>query len=211
MFRRQFFSATSLILLALLSFQLKAQTISQQEPTKLVSDLSSFIVKALNEKRLEFEANPAKVKQFAHQYVLPYVDTEKMARYALGKNWRTASSAQQSAFTKAFTDNLIRSYSQSFLDLKVDSVEVAKAVMDRRGRATVSSTVYQQQGKPANVLYRVYQDKTSQKWYLYDVVIENVSMLLSYRSVYSSAVASKGLDNVIAELEQKNRQTSEAP
>ncbi|WP_130536824.1 phospholipid-binding protein MlaC [Thiomicrorhabdus indica] len=182
------------------------KNISQDNPTLLVTELSDFVVKTLNDHRSQFEQDNQQVVDFAYANVLPYVDTDRMARYALGKNWRSATEQQQKAFTKAFTENLIRSYSQSFLNLKIESVTVSPAVIEKPGRASVSSTVVQQEGKPAEVLYRVYQDKQSKKWFLYDVVIENVSMLLSYRSVYSNAVATQGLDAVIKELQDKNQQ-----
>ncbi len=198
----------SVLFVLMLSFSANAveqKNISQDDPTKLVSELSDFVVQTLNAHRSVFEQDGQKVVDFAQANVLPYVDTDRMARYALGINWRSASSQQQQDFTKAFTENLIRSYSQSFLNLKIDSVSVNPAVIEKPGRASVSSTVVQQEGKPAEVLYRVYQDKRSKKWFLYDVVIENVSMLLSYRSVYSSAVATQGLDAVIKELQEKNK------
>lgn len=198
----------SVLFALMLSFSANAveqKTISQDDPTKLVTELSDFIVKTLNEQRTEFEKNNQQMIGFAQTNVLPYIDTDRMARYALGINWRSASSQQQKDFTAAFTENLIRSYSQSFLNLKIDSVLVNPAVIEKPGRASVSSTIVQQEGKPAEVLYRVYQDKHSKKWFLYDVVIENVSMLLSYRSVYTSAVATQGLDAVIKELQAKNQ------
>lgn len=200
-----------LVLTMLFAVELHAnETISQKDPQKLVDGLSQFVVNSMNEQRAEFEGNSAKVVEFANQHVLPYVDTEKMARYALGKNWRSASEIQQKAFTQAFTENLIRSYSQSLLNLKIDKVDVSNAVIEKPGRASVSSRIYQQEGKPAEILYRLFESKEGH-WYLYDVVIENVSMLLSYRNVYGSAVASDGLDKVIADLQQKNAEASEAP
>lgn len=181
--------------------------ITQTEPKQMVLELSNFLIDALNEQRQALEQSPKRVLDFAQQNVLPYVDTARMARYALGKHWRTANTSQQQAFVEAFTENLIRSYSQSLLNLKVEKMEVTGVQVDKRNRGTVSSTVYQASGSPANVLYRVYQAKDG-KWYLYDVVLENVSLLLSYRSTYGSLVDQKGLDAVIKQLQQKNQQAS---
>lgn len=180
--------------------------VDQSNPQKMIAGLSDYLMTALNQNRTELEADNKKVIEFSEKNVLPYVDTEKMARYALGKHWRNASAAQQKAFTAAFTENLIRSYSKSFLNLQIDKVEVGNAQTEKEGRATVDSTVYQKEGKSVDVLYRLYQSKEDQKWYLYDVVIENVSMLLSYRSVYGDAVEKQGLDNVIASMVEKNKQ-----
>lgn len=183
-----------------------SNSISQSDPKQMVLGLSNLVINTLNEQRTELESSNQKVLAFAEQNILPYVSTEKMARYALGKYWRSASADQKKNFTAAFTENLIRSYSQNFLKLQIDKVDVGDVMEDKPGRATIHSKVYQSDGKAVEVIYRAFKDKKDAKWYLYDVVIENVSMLLSYRSVYSSSVSKQGLDKVIAELEQKNRE-----
>jgi len=199
-------SAFITVWLMLLQISVAQANVTQKDPKAMVQGLSDVIINTLNAKRAEFESSNEKVLAFADQYVLPYVDTEKMARYALGRYWRTATEAQQQAFTKAFTESLIRSYSQNFLKLNIEKVEVGDVREDKPGRVSIDSEVFQQGGQPVSVVYRAFQDQQTGKWMLYDVVIENVSMLLSYRTVYSSAVSSKGLDKVIAELQEKNRQ-----
>lgn len=179
--------------------------INQTEPKQMIQQVSDLVVSSLNAHRSEFEADGAKVLKFAQDNVLPYIDTEKMARYALGKYWRNASVQQQQDFTAAFTENLIRSYSQSLLNLQIEKVEVSDLVLEKPEKGSVNSTIYQKEGKPAEVIYRVFQDKDG-KWYMYDVVIENVSMLLSYRNLYQNVVGSNGLDKMIADLQEKNRQ-----
>ncbi|MGM0542192.1 MAG: MlaC/ttg2D family ABC transporter substrate-binding protein, partial [Pseudomonadota bacterium] len=152
----------------------------------------------------ELESSPEKVKAFANVYVLPYVDTAKMARYVMGKHWRTATDSQQSEFMAAFANTLIRSYSESLLKLNIESVKVINAQEEQPGRVTVPSTVVQSDGNQTDVIYRAYLNKKSKKWMLYDVSIEGISMLLNYRKAYDSEFSKLGIDAVIVDMKAKN-------
>lgn len=200
----QLMSGWFVSLLLVLSLTANAQGVSQDDPTQMVSKLSNQVIYEMNANREQLERDPAQVKLFAKSYVLPYIDTKKMARYIMGRNWKVATSEQQDAFTKAFTNTMIRSYSQSLLKLKIESVEVKKAKQEKPGRVSVASKVTQADGNRSDVIYRAYLNKKSKKWMLYDVTIEGISMLLNYRKAYSSDISRKGLDAVISEMQLKN-------
>ncbi len=181
--------------------------IEQKDPVKLVETLSHVVITELNKQREALKQDPKKIKTFANQYVLPYVDTKKMARYVMGVYWRRATPAQQQAFIKEFTKTLLRSYANSMLNLKIDTFEITGSQPEgKRGdRVIVGSKVKQADGNVSKVQYRAYQDKKTHLWKLYDVVIEGVSMLLNYRKTYASAFQQKGIDGVIAEMHAKNK------
>jgi len=181
-----------------------AVVIKQDDPKKMVLDLSNTVIAQLNENRMALEGNPAKIKEFALTYVLPYIDTDKMARYVMGKYWRNANEKQQTQFVDAFTNTLIRSYSQSLLKLNINSVDVKNAQEEKPGRVTVASSVLQADGNRSEVVYRLYLNDKTHKWMLYDISVEGISMLLSYRKAYNSDISKKGLDAVITEMQSKN-------
>ncbi len=181
-----------------------AVSVPQDDPADMVSVLSKELIKAMNEQRAELESSPEKVKAFAAIYVLPYIDTYKMARYVMGKHWRTATEPQQTEFMAAFSNTLIRSYSQSLLKLKIESVNVMNAQEEKPGRVTVPSVVVQSDGNQTDVIYRAYLNKKSKKWMLYDVSIEGISMLLNYRKAYDSDFSKIGIDAVIIDMKAKN-------
>lgn len=188
----------------LFSVQSFAVIIPQDDPAEMVDALSHELISAMNEQRAELESSPEKIKAFAGVYVLPYIDTAKMARYVMGKYWRTATESQQHAFMDAFSNTLIRSYSQSLLKLRIESVEVKAAQVEKPGRVTVASSVLQADGNRTDVVYRAYLNSKTQKWMLYDVAIEGISMLLNYRKAYGSDFSKKGIDAVISEMQAKN-------
>lgn len=181
-----------------------AQVVAQDDPEKMINELSNQLIYEMNANRAILEKEPTQVKLFAKRFVLPYIDTEKMARYVIGREWRTANDTQKKGFTEAFTNTLIRSYSQSLLKLNIESVKVAPAREEKPGRVTVASNVTQAGGNSSEVVYRLFLDKDSNKWMLYDVAVEGISMLLNYRKVYASEISKKGLDQVINDMQEKN-------
>lgn len=204
---RRGFLIGAVALVMSLSGWVQAGQVDTSDPVKLVKSLSQTVIDELNAQREALKQEPKKIKAFANQFVLPYVDTEKMARYVMGRYWRQATAQQRQAFVKEFTETLLRSYANSMLNLKIKSFEVTGFKPEgRRGdRVIVDSKVTQADGNVSKVQYRAYRDKQTQRWELYDVVIENVSMLLSYRKTYASAFQQKGIDGVIAEMRQKNQ------
>ncbi|GAB6069547.1 ABC transporter substrate-binding protein [Thiomicrorhabdus hydrogeniphila] len=198
-----FLAAVFMSLFSSLTFA-SALVIKQDDPKTMVLDLSNTVITQLNQNREALEGNPAKIKEFALAYVLPYIDTDKMARYVMGKHWRSANDQQQTQFVDAFTNTLIRSYSQSLLKLNIDSVDIKNAQEEKPGRATVASSVLQSDGNRSEVVYRLYLNKKTHKWMLYDISVEGISMLLSYRKAYDSDISKKGLNAVITEMQSKN-------
>ena len=199
-----------LLMLSLLGFSSGvacAQPISQDNPETLVKELSETVVSEVDARREQLEADPQKIKAFADEFVLPYVDTPKMARYVMGRYWRTATKAQQEAFVDAFTNTLLRSYSKSILKLKVTSIVVEKMIETREGRASVKTEVTQADGNKSTVVYRAYWNKKKQKRFLYDVSIEGISMMLNYRKSFASEFQKSGIDDVIKGLVIKNNES----
>lgn len=83
------------------------------------------------------------------------------------------------------------------------------ALPDQPGRVTIASVVVQADGNKTDVVYRAYLNNKTQQWFLYDVAIEGISMLLNYRKAYGSEFSKKGIDDVIADMEAKNTEPDE--
>lgn len=193
-----------------------AEPVSQKEPQKMVDELSQVVLVAFNEQRTELEADASKILVFANKYILPYVDTEKMARYVMARYWKMATAEQQENFTREFTNTLLRSYAVSLLKLKIEKVEVKPLTVEKPGRVVVPSLITQADGNVTDVSYRAFLDDKSGNWMLYDVTIEGISMLINYRKTYASEFSSKSIVQVIDDMKQKNdaflfQKVAEAP
>ncbi|CAN8138744.1 phospholipid transport system substrate-binding protein [uncultured Thiomicrorhabdus sp.] len=183
---------------------MSAQAVTQNDPGKMVQELSEMLIAKVSEQRAELQESPEKVMQFAKDNVLPYVAEDKMARFAMGVHWRSATEKQRVEFTDAFINNLIRSYSSNFLKFEVVSASVDQVTEPKPGRAEISSTVKLSDGQALQLVYRAFQDKDSGKWLLYDFTFNNISTLVSFRNVYGGMIDRQGVDAVIQELRSRD-------
>ena len=179
--------------------------LNQQDPQQMVVGLSTSVLDEIKARADELSDNPSAIRQFADQNILPYVDTARMARYVVGRYWRTASEQQQQDFVEQFTLTMMRSYSQSILKLNVRSIDVAKPLPDGENRVIVSSKVTQDDGSTAEVTYRIFKEASSGKWLIYDVVVENISLLVNFRQSYATDIERRGFDEVILAMKERNK------
>lgn len=202
------FVATVMLFSWVAPTHVNAQTVEvpQNDASEMISVLSETLIQTLNDQREELENNPTKVKEFADTYVLPYVDAPRMARYIMGRYWRTTTEQQQVAFQEEFTTMLLRSYSQSLLKLQITSVVVRPQVEEKPGRVTVASVVTQADGNKTEVIYRAYWNEKMEAWMVYDVAVEGISMLLNYRSTYASEFGKRSVDEVLQSMREQNKE-----
>ncbi|HEY9018043.1 ABC transporter substrate-binding protein [Thiomicrospira sp.] len=183
--------------------------LNQQDPQEMVVGLSTSVLDEIKARADELTDNPSAIRQFADQNILPYVDTARMARYVVGRYWRTANQQQQQDFVEQFTLTLMRSYSQSILKLNVRSIDVAQPLPDGENRVIVTTKVTQDDGSTAEVTYRIFKEASSGKWLIYDVVVENISLLVNFRQSYATDIERRGFDEVILAMKERNKSFNE--
>ncbi|MBM3342632.1 MAG: ABC transporter substrate-binding protein [Betaproteobacteria bacterium] len=139
--------------------------------------------------------------------VLPTFDFQAMTRMAVGRHWRDASPAQQQSLENAFRTLLVTTYTQALMQSNSaqQSVEVRPLMLrPADDDVTVRTTVRDSGAKPIAVDYRL--SKVGSAWKVYDVVVENLSLVTNYRSTFGSEIGKGGIDGLIKSLEAKNRQ-----
>lgn len=141
----------------------------------------------------------------AEKKVVAHFDFRQMTQLALGRSWSQATPAQQEALERAFRTLLVRTYtaalSQSSGETRVD---VKPAVLKAGDTETVVRTLAFEPGrKPVQIDYRMR--KASGGWKVYDVVVENLSLVTNYRSTFQSEITRSGIDGLIRTIEAKNQ------
>ena len=190
----------SLFVVFTLFSQVAKAEVNQSNPMDLIQELTSGVLKELSTKQALFVAEPSKAAEFGRNYILPYVDNYKMSRYVVGKKWKKTSQQQKDSFVQAFTDTIINSYSRSLIKLNVAKIEVIKNISKRKGRSSIVTEATLKNGTKVDVIYRLFQSKKDQKWYIYDFSVENVSLLVNYRKTFASEISKKGMDQVIINM-----------
>jgi len=177
-----------------------AASVDASGPGQLVQTAATAMLKDLDAHRSDYHANPAKVHELVDQVLLPHFDTEYSARLVLGKHWTTANDAQRQRFIKAFYKSLLNNYGDALVDFTADRLKVFPYTGDANAPfATVRTQVRKSDGSQVAVNYSLR--RTDQGWKAWDVVIEGISYVKSFRDDFSSEIDQKGLDEVIARLE----------
>jgi phospholipid transport system substrate-binding protein len=169
-------------------------------PGQLVQTAATVMLKDLDAHRADYHADPSKVHRLVDQVLLPHFDTEYSARLVLGHHWGAASEDQRSRFVKAFYKSLLNNYGDALTDFTSDKLKVFPYTGDPNAQtATVRTTVRKSDGSQVAVNYSLH--RTDNGWKAWDVVIEGISYVKSFRDDFDSEIDQKGLDEVIKRLE----------
>ena len=142
--------------------------------------------------------------------VLPNFDFQAMTRLAIGRHWRDASPAQQKSLENAFRSLLVTTYTTALSQSTTaeQTVEVRSTpIKPADDDVTVRTLVKESGRKPIAIDYRMA--KASGGWKVYDVVVENLSLVTNYRGTFNTEVSKAGIDGLIKSLEAKNKRNAE--
>lgn len=142
--------------------------------------------------------------------VLPHFDFERMTQLAVGRPWRTATPEQKQALVTEFRNMLVRTYTKVFTVYVNQKIEVkpVKLAADAT-EATVLTTITKPGAQPVPVNYEMR--KADSGWKAYDIFIEGISMVMSYRGTFATQIKENGIDGLIKTLSEKNIIASNAP
>jgi phospholipid transport system substrate-binding protein len=174
-----------------------AQTLG---PYDLVTKVAQDTLRDLTANRSSYEKDRKKIRELVDKNMLPYFDTAYAAQLVLAKHWRTATEEQRKRFIEAFYQSMLQNYGEALLDFTPDRLKILPYTGKAEDTtATVKSEVRRDNGTRVPVNYSLR--KTADGWKAYDVQIEGVSYVKSFRTDFGSEIEQKGLEPVIKRLE----------
>ncbi len=176
-------------------------------PEQLVADSAQRMLTELSAHRSMYANDPAKLDHLVATVLLPNFDTQYAAQLVLGPAWRTATPQQRTQFVSAVSHSLRHNYAAARVDFTANRFKI----LPYRGgpdatAATVRTTVLRENGEKVPVDFRLH--RTPQGWKAWDVVIEGISYVQSFRTDFASEIDQKGLQEVIDRLERQNASTT---
>lgn len=171
--------------------------------TKLVERTAEDMLRTLESRRSEIDAKPQLIDQLVGKKLAPHFDFEMITRSAVGKDWNRATPTQQQALVGEFRKVLVQTYAKALLKYSGEEIVYQAAKPGTRDGTVVVPTQVRAPGAPAIPIdYRMH--RLAGKWKVYDVVIDNVSLISNYRGQFRSTIGRAGIDGLIAELKAKN-------
>lgn len=148
--------------------------------------------------------NPAKLFELVEAKVLPHFDFTRMTRLAVGRSWSQATDAQKAALTREFQTLLVRTYSTSLSQYRNQTVDVKPTkVVAKDEDVTVKTVVNQPGGQPIPIDFGM--GRAGNTWKVYDVLVDGVSLVTTYRSSFNDQIQKGGIDGLIKTLADRNR------
>lgn len=177
---------------------------AQEAPDALVKRVTDEVLAIIKSDKDLQSGNMRKVVELADAKVLPHFDFTRMTRLAVGRNWQQTTDAQKEALAKEFRMLLVRTYSTSLSAYRNQNIEVKPlkgAPTDKE--VTVRTAVIQQGGPPIPIDYSM--EKEASGWKVYDVVIDGVSLVTTYRGSFNDQIQKGGIDGLVKTLQDRNR------
>ncbi len=172
-------------------------------PEELVKKITEEVLAAVKSDKQLASGDRARAVKLAEEKILPHVDFEEATRLAVGRGWAQATPEQKKKLVQEFRNMLVRTYSNAIgayegQTMKVQPVRMKPSDTD----VTVHNQFIRPGGKPVLIDYSMR--KTDNGWKIYDIVVEGVSLVLTYRSEFDQVVKQEGIDGLIKRLAQKN-------
>lgn len=172
-------------------------------PDVLIKDTAQDVITIVKQDKDIQSGNQKKILALVDAKILPNFDFTRMTQLAAGKYWRQATPEQKKALVAEFRNMLVRTYTKAFTMYKDQTIEVKPLKLTATDtETTVKTQIIKVGGQPTAVDYQM--KKAADGWKVFDVVIEGVSMVTSYRGTFSSQIEQSGIDSLIKSLADMN-------
>lgn len=182
--------------------------VAQTSPVPMLEQAANDIIATLKDNKSSLKSNPNIIYKAVEAHLLPNVDVIGMSRSVLGRQaWNKASPAERVQFSNAFTRLVIRTYSSPLAEYSDESVQFLPLRGSLNSRfMRVNSVIVRSQGQNIPLSYSLVS-KNGQ-WKIYDISVEGVSLLQSFRSQFAQALQNSSIHEVINQM--KNKQIKKA-
>jgi phospholipid transport system substrate-binding protein len=179
-----------------------ASEVDASTPQKLIETAARAMMRDIEANRALYRKDPMQLYALVDRILLPYFDVDYAARLVLGRHWRAATPEQRKRFVEAFYRSLLTNYSDALVEFTSDRLKILPAAVEAGGQtASVRADVKRRNGEKVPVSYSMRL--TPQGWKAWDVVIEGISYVKSFREDFGAEIDQKGLDAVLVRLEQQ--------
>lgn len=180
-------------------------------PQQLLQETTAKVMTLLDDEQERVLSDPDYVYKLVDELVLPHFDFEAMSRYALARLWRRATPDQRRLFVNEFRQMLVRTYARS-LNAYYEGARIRflpSSQWPSQRYVEVRTEIVRPGQAPIPVDYRLL--RSGDDWKVFDIAVSGISLVTTYRGEFASAVRSKGLDGLIADLRSRNAPAETTP
>lgn len=182
---------------------LSQSLLAQSSPVPMLERVANDIIATLKANKNKLKSNQEIIYKTVEVNLLPNVDVAGMSRSVLGRQaWTKATPAERAQFSKEFTRLVIRTYSSplaQYSDERIQFLPLRGATNSRFIR--VNSVIVRSKGQNIPLSYSLVSK--NDQWKIYDISVEGVSLLQSFRSQFAQVLQNATIADVIKQMQQK--------
>jgi len=175
-------------------------TSAADSPMAQIQSTVEKILAVVQNPDLKPEAKREQRRAELRRIIYPKFDFEEMAKRSLGPEWQRRTREEQQEFTKAFTGLLENSYLDKIESYDGEKFRYLRETGDQNS-AEVDTTVINKKGQEFSINYKLHQVEGG--WRIYDVVIENISLVNNYRSQFARVLTKSSFDQLLSTIKEK--------
>jgi phospholipid transport system substrate-binding protein len=176
-----------------------------QSPAAVVEQTIRQILQVIDQNRESLKKDPNGLSELIARVALPHFDLDSIARMVVGRSWRSATPGQRQRFLKEFKTFIINSYTNNLIGYSDNDVKIIPpAGLAPALRFVVVRSLVRRKGKaPVTIDYRMHLKGGD--WKVYDVIVDGISLVITYRDSFSEKIQTQGLEALIKELSEHNK------
>jgi len=189
--------------IAFLMLLIALPALAAEGPEQLIKETTHQVISAIKANAESFHEDPSGLYRLVEEVVLPHFDFATMTNMALGRYKDKVSAEQRPAIEYEFRSLLVRTYGGALLEYNEQGIvylPMEGAVAD--GKVKVRSEIEQAGGFPIPIDYLMRLGDDG--WKVYDISVDEVSLVTNYRSSFARAIKKTGVDGLIQTLQERN-------
>lgn len=168
--------------------------------TEQLRSMVDGVLAILNNPNLKSEARREERLVQLRRVIYPRFDFAEMAKRSLGPHWQRRTPEEQQEFVKVFTDLLEQSYVDTIESYNGEKVVYTNEILDKSS-AEVATKIVTKKGEEFSLNYKLHL--VSGEWRVYDVVVENISLVNNYRSQFNRTITTASYEELIRRMKEK--------
>jgi ABC-type transport system involved in resistance to organic solvents, auxiliary component len=181
---------------SLLASLVMVSAVDAGAPTEEIQSAVEKVTTILKDPKLQSEAKRRELREVVYSKF----DFAEMAKRSLGSHWQRRSREEQQEFVKLFTDLIENAYMSTLESYQGEKVVIGNEKRDK-DFAEVNTKIVTKKGEDFSVNYKLRQ--AGQDWKIYDVVIENISLVNNYRSQFTRVIAQSSFDDLFRKMKDR--------
>lgn len=169
-------------------------------PTDQVRQTADKVLLILQDPRLKSTDMREERKNQLRQVISARFDFQAMAQSSLGPHWQRRATEERRDFVELFTDLLEKTYADQIAAYNGERIVYGRETQDV-DYAEVDTKIITNKGEEFSVNYKLRS--SDREWKVYDVVIENISLVNNYRSQFHRVLAKSPFDELLRKMREK--------